>query len=289
METATDPKTAPGTGPIDAHHHLWNYDAVRDAWITEEMGVIRRDFTAEELFGVLTENGVSGSVVVQADTSEEETAFLVDIAGRHDFIKGVVGWVDLSDERVEERLAFYRRTAPQVKGFRHIVQAEPDRFLDGEAFRRGVSRLRGYGYTYDILVYPRQLEATLRFVDRFADQPFVLDHLAKPDIRGGKMAPWEGLIRELATRPNVYCKVSGMITEADWAGWTGRDLTPYLDVVFEAFGTGRLMFGSDWPVCLVAGDYRRVKGAVTGYLEAFPAAERQAVMSGNAARFYGLH
>jgi L-fuconolactonase len=289
MDTATDSKTAAVTGSIDAHHHLWNYDAVRDAWITEDMGVIRRDFTAGDLFGVLAGNDISGSVVVQADTTEEETVFLADIARRHDFIKGVVGWVDLSDDRVEERLAFYRRTAPQVKGFRHIVQAEPDRFLDGEAFRRGVSRLAGYGYTYDILVYPRQLEATLRFVDRFPDQPFVLDHLAKPDIKGGKIAPWEGLIRELATRPNVSCKVSGMITEADWAGWTERDLTPYLDVVFEAFGTGRLMFGSDWPVCLVAGDYARVKGVVTRYLEAFPAAGRQAVMSGNAVRFYGLH
>lgn len=283
-----DSKHTPETDCIDAHHHLWNFDPVRDAWITEEMGVIRRDFTAEELSGVFRAHGVSASVVVQADSSEKETSFLLDIAARHDFIKGVVGWVDLAADAVEERLAFYRRTAPLIKGFRHIVQGEPDGFLDGEAFCRGVSRLSAYGFTYDMLIYPRQLEAALRFVDRFPEQRFVLDHLAKPDIKNGRLDPWQGLIRELAARPGVYCKVSGMVTEADWTRWREEELTPYLDVLVEAFGTGRLMFGSDWPVCLVAGTYGRVKGAVSRYLEAFAPEEQRAVMGGNAKAFYGL-
>lgn len=275
-------------GYLDAHQHFWNYNAVRDAWITEDMAAIRRDFTPEDLFRVLRENGVAGSVAVQADPSENETAFLVDIADRHDFVKGVVGWVDLADAGAGRRLAFYHRTAPCVKGFRHIVQGEADDFLDGTQFSEGVARLAAYDYSYDILIYPRQLPAALRFVDRFPGQRFVIDHLAKPDIRSGVREPWEKLIREMAAHPGVYCKLSGMVTEADWRHWKPEDLTPYLDVIFDAFGPDRLMFGSDWPVCLVAATYEQVIGTVAGYAKAFGGEAHAAVMGGNAARFYRL-
>jgi L-fuconolactonase len=275
---------------IDAHQHFWNFDPVRDAWITEEMRVIRTNFTPYDLLRELRENGMDGSIAVQADASENETSFLADIADRHDFVKGVVGWVDFKSRYLDSRLEFYHRTAPCVKGFRHIVQAEPDdMFLMGEEFCRGISRLRNYGYTYDILIYPRQLPAAIRFVEKFPDQKFVIDHLAKPDIRNGKMEPWAALIREIATCPNVYCKVSGMVTEADWKKWRPEDFRPYLDVVFEAFGTARLMFGSDWPVCLVAGGYARVKDIITGYMKSFPEQEQQAVMGNNAVLFYNLN
>jgi len=273
---------------IDAHQHFWNFDPVRDSWITDDMRAVRRDFTPEELFGVLREHGVAGSVVVQADPSENETAFLAGIASRHDFVKGVVGWVDLAADAVGDRLAYYQSSVPKLRGFRHIVQGEADDFLDGRAFSAGIARLAAYGFTYDILIYPRQLPAALRFVERFPEQRFVIDHLAKPDIKSGSMRPWEGLIREMAAHPGVYCKVSGMVTEADWNGWTPQQLKPYLDVVFDAFGTGRLMFGSDWPVCLVAATYGQVKGILTDYLDAFSAEEQARVMGGNATAFYGL-
>lgn len=273
---------------IDAHQHFWEFSPVRDAWITEEMRVIRRDFGPEDLRGVLEANGVSGCVAVQADPSEAETAFLVDIARRHPFVKGVVGWVDLCAPDVASRLAYYRETAPEIKGFRHIVQAEPDAFMDGAAFSEGISQLAAYGYPYDILIYPRQLPAALRLAARFPDQPFVIDHLAKPDIRSGGLEPWRRDIRRIAAYPRVHCKVSGMVTEADWDRWTPGDLKPYLDVVFEAFGPRRLLFGSDWPVCLVASDYARVKGVLDEYLQACTPAERRAVMGGNAAAFYAL-
>lgn len=274
---------------IDAHQHFWNFDPVRDAWITEEMRAIRTDFTPYDLLRELKDNGVDGSVVVQADTAESETAFLVDIADRHDFVKGVVGWIDLCGDYAAERLRFYRKTAPKVKGFRHVVQAEPDdAFLLREDFCRGVALLHDYGYTYDILIYPRQLPAAIRFVERFPEQKFVIDHIAKPDIKNGTLQPWTDQMKTIASFPNVWCKVSGMITEANWTGWTEADLKPYLEVVFEAFGAGRLMFGSDWPVCLVAGTYGKVKAVITNYMQEMTAADRAAVMGDNATAFYNL-
>jgi L-fuconolactonase len=274
---------------IDAHQHFWNFDPVRDSWITDEMRAIRTNFTPYDLLKELRENGMDGSVAVQADASENETAFLVDIADRHDFVKGVVGWVDLKSSLLDSRLDFYHRTAACIKGFRHIVQAEPDdMFLMGEQFCRGISRLGEYGYTYDILIYPRQLPAAVALTAKFPGQKFVIDHLAKPDIRDGRMEPWAAHIREIATHPNVWCKVSGMVTEADWRAWKAEDLKPYLDVVFEAFGPERLMFGSDWPVCLVAGGYARWKQALTAYLKGFSQEERRGVMGDNATSFYNL-
>lgn len=274
---------------IDAHQHFWNYNPVRDAWITEDMRVIRTDFSPYDLFRELSENDIDGSVVVQADPSESETAFLVDIADRHDFVKGVVGWIDFTSEFVEKRLHFYKQTAPKVKGFRHIVQAEPDdRFLLRSDFCRGIGLLQQYDYTYDILIYPKQLPAAIEFVERFPEQKFVIDHIAKPNIRGGTLKPWAEQIKTIASFPNVWCKVSGMVTEANWEKWTEEDIKPYLDVVFEAFGSQKLMFGSDWPVCLVAGTYARVKQVITNYLGQMPDELKAAVMGNNAIEFYKL-
>jgi L-fuconolactonase len=272
---------------IDAHQHFWRFDPVRDAWITDEMGVLRRDFLPEELEALLKANGVSGTVAVQADQSEAETRFLLELAEAHPFILGVVGWVDLLAPNLPERLE-HLAGFPRFRGVRHIAQAETDDFLAQEDVIRGIGALRAFDLTYDILVYPRQLAATLSLVERLPDQPFVVDHLAKPQIARGTMEPWGAQIRALAKHPNVWCKVSGLVTEADWARWKPEDLRPYLDVVFEAFGPQRLMFGSDWPVCLLAAGYGEVLAVVETYLERLSPPEREGVLGGNAAGFYGL-
>lgn len=274
---------------IDSHQHFWNYNPIRDAWITDEMRTIRTNFTPYDLLRELKENGMDGSVAVQADTSEDETSFLIDIAERHDFVKGVVGWIDLCGEFAGDRLAFYNRTSKKIKGFRHIVQAEPDdKFLLREDFCRGISLLKKYNFTYDILIYPKQLSAAIRFAEKFPDQLFVIDHIAKPDIKNKQIEPWASQMKEMARFTNVYCKVSGMVTEANWKTWTPDDLKPYLDIVFEAFGTNRLMFGSDWPVCLVAGTYSRVKKVITDYIRQFDVEAQNNIMGNNAIRFYNL-
>lgn len=274
---------------IDSHQHFWNYNPVRDAWITDDMRTIRTNFTPYDLLRELKENGMDGSVAVQADTSENETTFLVDIAERHDFVKGVVGWVDLCSEFAEERLGFYHRTSKKIKGFRHVVQAEPDdNFLLRDDFGRGISLLKKYNFTYDILIYPKQLSAAIRFAEKFPEQPFVIDHIAKPDIKNKKTEPWASQMKEMAQFPHVYCKVSGMVTEANWKTWTPDDLKPYLDIVFEAFGTKRLMFGSDWPVCLVAGTYSKVKKVIMDYIQQFDVNAQNDVMGNNAISFYHL-
>lgn len=274
---------------IDAHQHFWKYDPIRDAWISDDMQAIRADFLPYDLLRELNENGMDGSIAVQADQSETETAFLIGLADRNDFIKGVVGWVDLRSPYLPERLSFYA-TCPKLKGFRHIVQAEPDdEFLLREDFCRGIGLLRQYNFTYDMLIYPRQLPAAIRFVQKFPDQLFVIDHLAKPAIGDGLMEPWAAGIKEMARQENVYCKVSGMVTEAARGRISLEVFKPYLDLVFEAFGAGRLMFGSDWPVCLVQAEYRTVKDIVTGYLRQFSEEERGKVFGENAIKFYQLN
>jgi L-fuconolactonase len=272
---------------IDAHQHFWRFDPVRDAWITDEMAVLRRDFLPEELEILLKANGVDGTVAVQADQSEAETRFLLELAEAHPFILGVVGWVDLLAPKLPERLEHFAGS-PRFRGIRHIAQAEADDFLEREDVVRGIGMLRDFGLTYDILVYPRQLPATLSLVERLPDQPFLVDHLAKPLIAQGTMEPWATRMRELARHPNVWCKVSGLVTEADWARWKPEDSRPYLDVVFDAFGPDRLMFGSDWPVCLLAAEYGEVVALVDAYAEGLSPSEKEALFGGNAASFYGL-
>jgi L-fuconolactonase len=274
---------------IDSHQHFWKYDAVRDFWITDEMSILKRDYLPDELGLELRRNEVDGSIAVQADQSEAETLFLLDLARQHDFILGVVGWVDFLSPRLAERLEYFSRF-DQLRGFRHIAQAEPDdRFLARDDFVQGVAQLRGSRFTYDILIYPRQLPAAIDLVSHLPEQRFVLDHVAKPEIKAKRISPWAEQLRELSQNPNVYCKLSGLLTEADWHNRGRDDLKPYLDVASEAFGPERLMFGSDWPVCLLAASYGLWKMNIRDYLsERFSAAEREKIFGGNAARFYGL-
>jgi len=273
---------------VDSHQHFWIFDPVRDSWINDEMGVIQRDFLPEDLSPVLKVNGMDGCVAVQADQTEEQNDFLLSLAKKNDFIKGVVGWVDLRAAHIAERLAYYSGF-DLMKGFRHVLQGEEDRALMlKSAFRNGIAELGKHDFTYDILIFPDQLQYVSAFVGGFPNQKFVIDHLAKPYIKDKKIDDWAKEIRAVAKHENLYCKVSGMVTEADWQNWKAGDFTPYLDVVFEAFGTDRLMFGSDWPVCQVAADYRDMKGIVEQYTLKLSANEQAAFWGGNATRFYNL-
>ena len=273
---------------IDSHQHFWRYDSKRDAWITDALAILQRDFLPEHLAAELTANAMDASVSVQADQSETETVFLLDLAEKDKRIAGVVGWVDLRSPQLAERLQHFSHFS-KLRGFRHIAQAEPDdRFLVREDFIKGIAQLRPFGFTYDILVYPKQLPAAIELVTRLPEQRFVIDHCAKPEIKAGKMEPWATHVREIAQHKNVFCKLSGMVTEADWKHWKSDDFRPYLDVVFDAFGPDRLMFGSDWPVCLLAGTYHQIKQLIETYVKDFSQADRDKIFGGNAALFYGL-
>ncbi|SNR85510.1 amidohydrolase family protein [Hymenobacter mucosus] len=273
---------------IDAHQHFWQYNPVRDAWIDEPMAAIQRDFLPPDLAPLLRQHGFAGSVVVQSDQSEAENDFQLRQADQYEFIKGVVGWVDLQAAAVAERLAYYQQF-PKLKGFRHVLQGEADRALMlTPAFRRGIAALERHGYTYDLLVFPDQLRYATELVAAFPQQRFVLDHIAKPPIKAGEVGTWAADLRALAQHDNVSCKVSGMVTEADWQQWQPQDFRPYLDVVFEAFGPRRLLFGSDWPVCQVAGGYGAVVELAQHHLTTFSAAEQALFWGGNATAFYQL-
>jgi L-fuconolactonase len=252
------------------------------------MKVIQADFLPDDLLPVLQQNGVDACVAVQADQSEAETQFLLELAAAHPFVKGVVGWVDLRAANLEERLQYYTQYT-RLKGFRHIVQGEPDpNFLLKEEFCNGIRALQPYNFTYDILVYPIQLPAVEKFVQLFPQQKLVIDHMAKPYCKTGEIAEWEKSMRAIAKSSNVYCKISGLVTEAHWQQWTPATFAPYLEVVLEAFGPQRLMYGSDWPVCLVAAQYAQVKNIVTDCISRLGKAEQAAIMGGNAAAFYQL-
>jgi L-fuconolactonase len=273
---------------IDSHQHFWIYDPQRDSWIDENMQVIRRNFLPADLQPVLQTNGINGCVAVQADQSEYETNYLLGLAAENTFIKGVVGWADLRSIELEKHLEQWRGN-PLLKGFRHVLQGEKDRALMLQpAFIRGLRTLQRHSYTYDILVFPDQLKYVEQLTGALPDMPFVIDHLAKPYIRSGNIDGWEHFMSLIAQHSHVYCKVSGMVTEAAWNGWTYEQLVPYLDVVTEAFGTQRLMYGSDWPVCLVAAQYSEVVGVVRRYFESFSQVEKDAIFGGNAAQFYRL-
>ncbi len=272
---------------IDSHQHFWKYDAVRDSWITDDMKVIQRDFFPSDLSPVLSENKIDGCVSVQADQSEQETHFLLSHADQSSFIKGVVGWVDLCSQDLEQKLVSYSRFQ-KLKGFRHVVQGEPDGFLLQKDFVKGIKRLIDFNFTYDILVYSRQLEEVLEFLNKFPNQKFVIDHIAKPTIKTREINAWKKNMALISNFENVYCKLSGMVTEADWKNWKAEDLTPYLDHVLESFGPKRLMYGSDWPVCLVAASYPRQLAVVENFISHLSAHEKENIMGGNAIRFYNL-
>lgn len=273
---------------IDAHQHFWKFDSVRDAWITEEMKVIQRDFLPEYLEVTLKENGVEGTVVVQSDQSEAENTFQLQNAKGNNFIKGVVGWIDLQAENVEERLEYYHQF-DKMKGFRHVLQGEEDRTLMLKPnFKRGISLLNKYNFTYDILIYPDQLKYIPDFVAAFPNQKFVIDHLAKPYIKDKKIDEWKKEMEAVAVFENVYCKISGMVTEADWKNWKHQDFNPYLDVVVNAFGIDRIMYGSDWPVCLCAASYTDVLNISKQYFSSFALDEQELFFGKNAVSFYHL-
>jgi len=272
---------------IDAHQHFWTYKQREYEWIDESMAVICRDFLPADLKPQLEKNGFHGSIVVQARQTLEETHWLLKLAMENPLILGVVGWVDLCSPQLRSELKLFAGQSKLI-GVRHIVQSEPDGFLLQPEFLRGVSLLEEFGLAYDVLIYPRHLPIAAEFVSRFPRQRFVLDHLAKPLIKSGEMDIWARGIRELALFPNVYAKVSGLVTEADWQGWRPETIWTYLDVAFECFGPGRLMIGSDWPVCLVAASYDRTMNLVKDYLGRYSAEEREAVLGGNAAKFWRL-
>ena len=272
---------------IDSHQHFWKYDPSVHGWINNSMHKIKKDFLPEDLAPLLLDNQFLGCVAVQADQVEEETKFLLGLAKEYDFIKGVVGWVNLLDENVSERLNYFS-PEKKLKGFRHVVQGEADGFMLRKDFRHGIAALKEYGYTYDILVFHHQLPDAINLVNHFPDQPFVLDHIAKPDFKTGNIKKWKEDIKELAKAENVLCKVSGMVTEAHWHSWSPDDLKPCLDVVFENFTADRLMFGSDWPVCNVAASYREVVNIVQDYVAQLSQDEQDMVWFKNAQAFYSL-
>jgi len=278
---------------IDAHQHFWRYSPADYAWIDERMDVLKRDFLPSDLRTALSASDLDGCVAVQARQDVEETAWLLQLAEENDFVRGVVGWVDLRAPDVREQLGRLHEH-PRLRGVRHVVQDEPDdEFLLGDAFCRGIAEVGRLGLCYDLLIFPRQLPAAVRFVERFPEQTFILDHMAKPAVDGdpstAAFADWERHVRTLAAHPRLYCKVSGLVTEAPWNGWKARDFHPYLDVVFDAFGEDRLMFGSDWPVCLLAArDYATVAELVNGSTAELSSAARAKLFGRNAAVAYGL-
>lgn len=272
---------------IDTHQHFWKYDPVNYSWINDEMQVIRKDFLPGDLAVIVNEEKLHGTIAVQADQTESETDWLLQLAAKNDFIKGVVGWVDLRSSNIEERLQHYQQFS-KLKGFRHVLQGEDPSFMLQESFLNGISKLNEYGFAYDILIFPQHLEAALQLVKQFPEQRFVIDHVAKPTIKDGKIDEWKKGMQQLAQHSNVYCKISGMVTEADWKNWTAEQLKPYIDVVVESFGIDRIMYGSDWPVCLVASSYKRWLQTVKEYFSAYSVEDQEKIFSDNAIQFYNL-
>lgn len=272
---------------IDAHQHFWQYDREKHAWIDEEMKVIRKNFPPNDLFPLLQEAQIDGTVAVQADETWRETEYLLDLASQYPWIKAVVGWVDLANPKLADYLDIASES-PKLKGFREVLQSKnPDHMLRPE-FIKGIHQLGKRGYTYDILIFPTHLDASLKLVSKCPDQPFVLDHLAKPNIKSGEWKEWRKKLALLAERELVYCKLSGMITEADLKKWTYEDILPFMEIALELFGPKRLMYGSDWPVCLVAGEYERVWEAINRFSNSLSAGEKQEILGETAEDFYRI-
>ena len=273
---------------IDAHQHFWRYHPEHHVWMTEEMDILKRDFLPEDMAPLIRSIGFDATVAVQARQVIAETDWLLELSDRNDFIAAVIGWLDLSSSGVVEQLETYA-AREKLKGVRHVVHDEPDDdFMLREDFQRGIRALESFGLTYDLLLYPRHLPVAVRLVEKFPDQAFVLDHIAKPRIKKGEVKPWQDDLRALSNSGSVYCKLSGMVTEARWHNWTADDFHRYLDIVLDAFGAERLMIGSDWPVCTLSGDYEPVMGIVMEYTEQLDRADVEGILGGNCARFYGI-
>ncbi len=273
---------------IDGHQHFWKYNPIHQVWMTDQMAALRRDYLPDELKPLLRQIQFDGTIAVQARQMVEETEWLLELSDKHDIIKGVVGWVDLRSPKVREQLETSAKH-PQLVGVRHVVHDEPeDDFMRLPEFRRGIAQLAEFSLTYDLLLFPRHLPVAVKLVREFPDQLFVLDHIAKPAIREGLISPWREDLKHLAEFPNVFCKLSGMVTEANWKQWRPEDFHRYLDVVIAVFGTERVMIGSDWPVCTLSGDYVSTMRVVTDYVQQFPKEVRDAILGGNCERFYGI-
>lgn len=272
---------------IDAHQHFWNYNSSAHAWITDEMRIIRKNFLPSDLLPLLKENNIDGTIAIQADQSELETEFLLSLSEKNDFIKAVVGWVDLLSDNILKYLEYYKNFG-KLKGFRYILQTESPEFMLQKRFLNGIGLLRDFNFTYDILVYPNHLQSVIKLVRLFPEQLFVIDHLAKPCIKSGQINTWANDMKILAAHKNVYCKISGMFTESDWDKWKPEDFNPYFDTVTNVFGTNRLMYGSDWPVSLLATSYSKSIEVVKKYFQSFSKTEQQNIFGLNAITFYHL-
>lgn len=274
---------------IDAHQHFWLYSPVRDQWINNDMAILQGDFMPEHLQPILEHYDFQGTVVVQSDQSAEENLFQLENAEKHPFIKAVVGWVDMQAPDLEAQLQAYQQY-PKLKGFRSMLQSDPDRSLMLRPdFQTGIAKLQSYGYTFDILVLPDQLTYAEALVAAFPEQRFVLNHLGKPNIKLRQFEDWVADIEALAAHENVYCKVSGMVTEADLTRWKFEDFKPYIDTIFECFGMERVMYGSDWPVCRLAATFGEVMEILENYTANFTNAERELFWGRNAIRFYNIN
>lgn len=273
---------------IDAHQHFWRYSLQTHGWIDDSMSVLKRDFLPDDLAPILAANGIDGCIAVQAEQSVSETEWLLSLAAEHPCIRGVVGWVDLRADDVRAQLRALSAN-PLLRGVRHIVQSEPDdRFMLRPDFMRGIAALAEFGLTYDILIFARQMPAAIDLVAAFPEQRFVLDHIGKPDIRGGEIDAWARGIAAIARNRNVWCKLSGIVTEANWASWTPDDIEPYIRTVFDWFAPDRIMFGSDWPVCTLAAPYDTVAQIAHDAVAALPDRGQDAILGGNAVECYGL-
>lgn len=274
---------------IDSHQHFWIYDKQRDAWINEDMQpVIGKDFLPNDISSILKQSKIDGTVAVQASESEDETKFLVELSKVYALIKGVVGWIDLHDENLDSRLDYWSNELV-VKGFRHVIEGEPKGdYLMQNTFQRGLTKLSEKGYTYDLLIRPRHFQSTLDCVAKQSNLTFVLDHMAKPNIAENQYDDWASFIKELAQFPNVYCKLSGIVTEAKWHNWQVEDLKPYVDFTLESFGAERVLYGSDWPVCTLSSSYEQWVNAVESLIGELSESERKMIWGGNAIRVYNL-
>jgi L-fuconolactonase len=272
---------------IDSHQHFWNYHPDRQEWIGPEMGRLKRDFLPEDLYPVLQASQIDGCIAVQAEEHLRETEFLLELSDSHPWILGVVGWVEVAQDNLDELLDSWSQ-ASKLLGFREILQSKEPEYLLRKEFVRGIQKLGSRGYTYDILTYPQQLPAALSLVDKCPNQRFVIDHLSKPEIKAGDWKGWKKSLQPFGERELVHAKVSGLVTEADWKKWDANQLYPYLEIALEIFGPKRLLFGSDWPVCLVAGEYEQVLEVIDSFTNQLSADENEAILGGTAQEFYSI-
>jgi L-fuconolactonase len=273
---------------IDSHQHFWNYHPSRHLWMNESMAVLKKDFSPEDLEPLLKSCNLNGCIAVQASQTEEENEYLMELSNRYSIIRGIVGWVDLQSENLIEKLSYYKKFK-KIKGFRHVIQDEPDiNFMLRPAFLNGIKTLKLFEYTYDILIFPKHLKNTFKFIKQNPEQRFVIDHIAKAEIKNNQIEDWKKDLSEVGALKNVYCKISGMVTEARWKEWKQDDFNIYLDTVVEIFGTDRIMFGSDWPVCTLSASYAKVYKIVNDYFSTFSKQEQDNFFGLNAKRFYRL-